>query len=186
MLIQCTKKLLDELNVIPCEKPEEDTFFSWHANLITVNRKKAVVLMNNKNNYVILIFGLKAKDFKILGEHILNAVRDSFQEECIKDEVINMFINKSNGITYSKTSSRSIISKLNNVCSMLPHFEDLLDYASIYQSTLSVKFSQMPVKAGTQKYIFPYEELYKDLGTFVGGSIFAVTLPKVPEELNMD
>ena len=38
----------------------------WHTNLIRVNRRKAVVLVNDENRYVIILHGLKAKDFKRL------------------------------------------------------------------------------------------------------------------------
>jgi hypothetical protein len=65
MLIQCTKKLLSELKIetsLPLE--EEDTLFSWHANMLTVNRRKTLVLMNDSNRYIIVLHGLKAKDPK--------------------------------------------------------------------------------------------------------------------------
>jgi len=88
MLIQCTKKLLDELNIKPATSADEGPIFSWHANLITVKRRKAVVLVNDKNRYVIILHGLKAKDFKKLDEHIIQAIRETFQDECIKDEII--------------------------------------------------------------------------------------------------
>jgi hypothetical protein len=45
MLIQCTKKLLDQLSIRPEFGIEEEPLFSWHANLVTMSRK-AVVLVN--------------------------------------------------------------------------------------------------------------------------------------------
>lgn len=61
MLIQCTKKLLDELNIKPgaLHEPtgEEEPLFSWHANLIKLKRRKAVVLVNDSNKYVLVLFG---------------------------------------------------------------------------------------------------------------------------------
>lgn len=172
MLIQCTKKLLDQLNIKPELQIKEEPLFSWHANLVTVNRRKAVVLMNDKNNYIIVLFGLKLKDFKNLDEHILNAIRETLKEECIREEIIDRFINNSQEILYSKTSSRSIISKLNNACTLLPHFENLLEGESIYKSALGVRLSRFPFKDGKKKYIFPNEEIYIDLETFTNGNIF--------------
>ena len=77
MLIQCTKKLLDELNIKPSIK-EEKPFFSWHANLLTINRRKTVVLMNNKNRYIIVLHGLKAKDKKNIDSTIITAIKILF------------------------------------------------------------------------------------------------------------
>ena len=59
MLIQCTRKLLDKLDVKPKEAVEENSLFSWHANLIKLNRRNTVVLVNDKNRYVIVLTGLK-------------------------------------------------------------------------------------------------------------------------------
>ena len=42
--------------------------------------------------YVIVLYGLKAKDFKRLDELILQGIRESFQKECVKDEVIERFL----------------------------------------------------------------------------------------------
>ncbi|MGB9680329.1 MAG: DUF6933 domain-containing protein [Thermoanaerobacteraceae bacterium] len=64
MLIQCTKKLLDVIKRKPVVYQEENLLFSWHANLITLNRRKTVVLVNDKNRYVVVLYGLKTKDFK--------------------------------------------------------------------------------------------------------------------------
>ena len=61
MLVQCTKKLLDELKVKPQPHGEEDPLFSWHANFITLNRRKTVVLVNDQNRYVIVLHGVKGK-----------------------------------------------------------------------------------------------------------------------------
>ena len=64
MLIQCTRKLLKQLDIEPESEIEEEPLFSWHANLKTVNRRKAVVLANDKNRYVIVLYGLRAKNDK--------------------------------------------------------------------------------------------------------------------------
>ncbi|WP_454098465.1 DUF6933 domain-containing protein [Metabacillus sp. SLBN-84] len=51
MLIQCTKKLLDELKVTPAEQAEEiNPILSWHANSIKIGRHKFLVLVNDKNS----------------------------------------------------------------------------------------------------------------------------------------
>ena len=112
MLIQCTKKLLDELKIKPAASIEEQPLFSWHANLITVNRRKTVVLCNDKNRYIVVLHGLKAKDFKHLGELIISAIRETLIDECIKTEIIEQFIDGSPIIAYTKTSNRTMTAKL--------------------------------------------------------------------------
>lgn len=113
MLIQSTKKLLDQLNIKPVEHLEEDILFSWHANLITVKRRKAEVLVNDKNRYVIVLHGLKAKDFNNLDALILQGIRETFQEECIKKDIIDQFVNQSKEIIYTKTKDRTSVARMN-------------------------------------------------------------------------
>ena len=64
MLIRCTKKLLVELKIEPESVEEGNSLFSWHANIIMVNRRKTVVLVNDHNRYAVVLYGLKVKDFK--------------------------------------------------------------------------------------------------------------------------
>lgn len=173
MLIQCTKKLLDQLNVKPETQVVEDAIFSWHANLITVNRRKAVVLVNDKNRYAIVLYGLKAKDFKNLKELIVQAIRETFLDECIKGEVIEQFIHSSGAITYTKTKDRVLVARMNKACDILYYYGDLLlDGDSVFKGAVSRKVSRYYVGDGNKKHISPNEEMYKDLETFYGGAIF--------------
>ena len=56
MIINCTKKLCDELKINPQKVEIVDPLFSWHANIIRVNRKKTVVLVNDSNRYTIVLY----------------------------------------------------------------------------------------------------------------------------------
>lgn len=138
MLIQCTKKLLDELKIKANEVPQEEEFFSWHANLIVVNDKKTVVLMNNKNNYVVVLHGLTDGDFENLDEHIFKAMGETFKKDQIDDSSISTYLNQK--INYTKTSSRSILSKLSNVCSQVQNAD--LQEDKLYQSILGIELSK--------------------------------------------
>jgi len=49
MLIHCTKKLLDELKIVLPVDEEESPLFSWHANIITFNRRKVLILVQDRS-----------------------------------------------------------------------------------------------------------------------------------------
>jgi len=172
MLIQCTKKLLDQLNIKPESQVDEDPLFSWHANLITVDRRKAVVLVNDNNRYAIVLHGLKAKDFLRLEEHILQAICETLRDEEIKNEIIDQFINSSREITYAKTKNRSMVARMNKACEILYYYKELMEDDSIYKTSISIKASRYLVSDGKNNYIRPHEEMYKDLEAFTGKSIF--------------
>lgn len=85
MLIQCTKKLLDQLNIKPSVKVEENPLFSWHANLITLNSRKTVILVNDRNRYIVVLYDVKIWDFKNINKLIIEAVKEAFKSASIKN-----------------------------------------------------------------------------------------------------
>lgn len=172
MLIQCTKKLLTELKVTPAPALEESSLFSWHANLLTVNRKRTLVLMNDSSRYIIVLYGLKAKELKNLNELILQALKETFQKEGIKDDVIETYISSSSEITYTTTKNRTLVSRLNKACESVLYFEEDINQSEIIQTQLSKRLSRLLVGNGKNDYTQPNQELYKDLENLISGPIF--------------
>lgn len=185
MLIQCTKKLLDELNIKPSLSAEEEPLFSWHANLLTLNRRKTVILVNDKNRYVIVLYGLKAKDFKKLDELILQAVCEAFREEGIKDEIIENYSGYSGKIVYARTKDRTSVARMNKSCEPVYYDKDLLCDKFICQSDLSMRASSCLVGNG-KDYINPNEELLKDLKEFSGQSVLRCRAAVLKVTLNLE
>ena len=190
MLIQCTKKLLDQLKIKPADlcaekEREYDAQFSWHANLITVDRRKTVVLVHDNSHYVLILHGLKAKDFKNLGDHILASIRETFLAELIKEEVVTQFIAQSPGISYTKTKNRSTVARLNKTCEIIGLFSDFLTLDSVIQSTASIKASGCLIGDGANGYIYPFKELFDDLAAFYGGNIFSCRAVELETRLNL-
>jgi hypothetical protein len=172
MLIQCTRKLLDRLEIKPASQVDEDPLFSWHANLITIEHRRAVVLLNDKNFYTIVLYGLKAKDFERFDDIIPTAIYKTFQKENIRNDVIEQYLSHAGQIRYAKAKNRSILARLNNACSVVRHYADLLDGDSIPQPSASIKASRYIVGGKNGKYMYPNKEMYKDLENLCGKSIF--------------
>jgi hypothetical protein len=173
MQIHCTKKLLDQLKVKPeLNVEEEEPLFSWHANLITVNRRKTVFLVNDQNRYIIILNGLKANDFKKFDEIVIKGIRETFREEGIKEEVIEKYLTHSKVVTISKTKNRTLVARMNNSIGMVDCDDELLN-SHISNSKLGVQFSKWMVGDGKNSYYYPNEELYQDLEKFAGESIYS-------------
>jgi len=165
MIIRSTKKLMDELGLKPTLQKEESPLFSWHANLITIGRKKAVVMVNDSSRYAIVLFGLKKRDFQNLRKLILQAIVDAFREECIDDEVAAQYISGAGEILFAKAVDRSSLARVNKAAGLVDAYYDYVLEDSIIQSPLSIKISRMLVGAGkgSKEYKYPNEELYADL-----------------------
>ncbi|MDQ0482507.1 plasmid pRiA4b ORF-3 family protein [Guptibacillus hwajinpoensis] len=186
MLIHCTKKLLDELKVTPTAETEEDSLYSWHANIIKRGRKKTVVLVNDKNRYAIVLYGLKAKEMKQIDQLIVQAIRKTFQEESIKDEVIDQYLQQSSEISFSKTKNRTCVARLNKACENAYFFDDALNMDTIIQEELSIKISSLLVGDGKKSYIHPNEQMYKDLEEMAGQAIFSSEAYELKVTLNLE
>lgn len=186
MLIQCTKKLLDELKVKPDSVKDEKPLFSWHANLITINHRKTVVLINDSNLYRIVLHGLKAKDFKILEQLIIEAIRSTLRDECITDSIVEQFINGSPTVTYARTKGRATVARLNKACEDVHFFGRHIETSTINQSRVSRLASTSLVGDGQNGYMHPNECLYKDLESFSGRTIFSCQAVELKIILNLE
>jgi hypothetical protein len=141
--ICCTKKLLDEVKQKPCDIAEEKPFFSWYANLLTLHRRKAVLLLNERSQYPILIYGLKAPNFKQLDKLILDAIRTVFLAEGISPDIIDKYMAQSEQIAFAKTSDRSVVAAMNQVAQTLSYYDaDEFDQENPVQTDVSLRFGE--------------------------------------------
>lgn len=113
MYIQCTKALLDKLKIekselLPAESCEDgaEGFYSWHAHFITINRREAVVCMNNLTRYTIVLYRAKVKDMMELESRIQEGIVVKImiirKRECFEPFVKCVICQSQNGIEYSK------------------------------------------------------------------------------------
>lgn len=186
MLIQCTKKLLDELKVKPETEVDEDALFSWHANLVYINHRKTIVLVNDSNRYSIVLYGLKAKDFKNLDEIIISAIRETFIEECIKEDIVEKYINTSPNIVYSKTKNRSFVAKLKYGCDNTHYFARFLNTNSINQPYLNIKANAYLIRNEDGISVHMYDMLFKDMEDFAQKPLFSCRAAEMKISLAMD
>ncbi|HWK24089.1 MAG TPA: plasmid pRiA4b ORF-3 family protein [Ureibacillus sp.] len=187
MLIQCTKKLLEQLKIKPHEPiKEQNPLFSWHAHFILVNRRKTIVLIHDLSRYIIVLHGLKAKDYKYFDQLIVNAIRETFEAEGVKKEVIEQFLTQSMDFTYSKTKDRTSVARLNKACETTFYFLDYLNQESVINSELSKRVSRSLVGDGKNKYVYPNEEMYKQLEIFSGQPIFETKAVQLKVALKLE
>ena len=186
MLIQCTKKLLDELKIKPEACREENPLLNWHANLLSLNRRKTVVLVNDHSRYVVVLHGLKAKEFKQLDLLIVQGIRETLEAEGIKPEIVEKYLRASKELIFTKTKDRTSVARMNKACEEVYYFEDLLDSQSIVNITLSKRISRLLVGAGKNQYVFPNEELYQGLENFAQEKIFCQKAVQIKVILDLE
>jgi len=151
-----------------------------------INRRKTLVLVNDKNRYFIVLHGLKAKDFKRLDDVIVEAIRNTFQSESIKNEVIESFIDSSKEMTYTKTKNRTMVARMNRACLDFSPYEDFLREDSIHQSEVSTGVSRLLAGDSKGDYFNPNEALYKDLEKYCNKPIFESEAVELMVTLKLD
>jgi hypothetical protein len=163
MMIHCTKKLLDELRITPDQAATDyDPLFSWSANVITLNRRKTVVLMCELNRYIVVLYGLKAKDFKEFGQRIVEAIRQTLLQEQVNPAVIEHYLADAGEPVFAKSKDRSQTARLSQACDTVEFIarnKEASDPVSI-----GIRGSQLLVGGSSgQQYFYPGEKMMDDL-----------------------
>lgn len=165
MNICCTKKLQDELVIKPSVPEALAPLFSWHANFLRVNRKKAVVLVNDASRYNIVLYGLKAKNFTKLSELIPQAIRETLLSDGVNPEIIDDYLSAAGAISFTKTNGAKPVAWLNKGCEAAEIFSEHYVGSSIVQSDISKKANRhIFMEMNKQNYKHPQEVFYELLG----------------------
>lgn len=114
VIIECTKKLADvmKINVKPYDAIKADSFYEWHANLFVFDRRKGILLMNNKTRYCIVLYGIKVEHFKKFDKVVIDAIKENFLAEGFGEDIVDRYITKCGNTAYTKTHDRSILGQI--------------------------------------------------------------------------
>jgi hypothetical protein len=123
MIIRCTQKLLSELKKKPTQEVSpKDPFWSWHANVFHIERRKCVLITNDATLYTMFIPALKKPDFQsfdfVFGQHLF----ENLLHEEIPQNQIETVLSACEDIKYEKTNNRSVLGSMNDQKFRLEYF----------------------------------------------------------------
>ena len=138
MRIGCTKKLLDHLAISPAETPTtEKPLFSFSANLLTLNRRKCIVVLNDACCCGFLLYGVTAKDKKQIQQRLEAGLRNMLASENYAKDVIDRYIaDCAFPAVICKTASRSAVTRLNQFCERVTRFSGCFEPDDPFQTIL--------------------------------------------------
>ena len=115
-LIRCTVKLLKELKQEPVTnvEPLRTIAGGWHANLLRIERRKCVLVTNDRTLYTIFIPGLKKPDFNDFGEVIRHHLFKNLLHERFAQAQIEAVLDEHRTILFAKTNNRSVLGSMND------------------------------------------------------------------------
>lgn len=97
MIIQCTKKVFDKIGMKDAEKaPDAPTseneklkmqLHSWHVNLLTIDRRKVLLFLNDLYSVNVIVYRPQVKDYKHLNEILCEGIETLMRRYGVKEDV---------------------------------------------------------------------------------------------------
>lgn len=115
MQLGCTKKLQDYLkrDISPVNQ-SADPFFSWSADLLTINRRKTISVVNDCTRCGFVLYGVATKTMKNLEQQIMDGIRAMLAADEIAPDLIDRYMEDcGQTITFTKTRDRSTVARMN-------------------------------------------------------------------------
>ena len=190
MLIQCTKALLDKMKIGSRElrSPEgydqlPRSLLAWHAHAVNMDRRKAVILMNNATRYPVVIYRPKPKDFARMKDLMREAIIAALRMEGVCETVIERYMADAGEIEFSKTANRSMVAKMNQAVYAVSLMHDYLDENRLIQRYSSIAAGRHFQVSPEEGCFRPISRMIECLGNYCDSGADGVSRPVLDVEL---
>ena len=123
MIIQCTKKVFDKIGMKDAEKPPDAPtseneklkmqLHSWHVNLLTIDRRKVLLFLNDLYSVSVIVYRPQVKDYKHLNEILCEGIETLMRRYGVKEDVIRQYLEDDELNCICRSSSRSVLARMN-------------------------------------------------------------------------
>ena len=168
-IIHCTRKLINELEASPGRSitPEHSSGFlgPWHSNLIRIERRKCLLLTNDRTLYSFLVPGVKKKDLSNFQELFVLHLKMNLGKEGFGPEDINKALEEYSEIEIEKTASRSVLGSTNDLAYQV---DFLVSRAGGLEKAdmliVNMMLNRIPMGAIKYPYAIEIEKVYELFG----------------------
>ena len=144
----------------------------WSANMVTIDRRRAIIVGNDSSRYGFVLYGIRTKDIKNLGKLMLSGVRACLESECIAPDLIERYMDECGSrIRYTKMPDRSVIARLNQLCTRVTWYADEFTDDTILQShvVLGINADYITMNIGEKReYVSVNEQFATDISSRYG------------------
>ena len=159
-VVRCTSKLLKELRIKPTAQIPEtiEPIREWHANIVTIQRRKCILITHTLSLYSFVIYGVKRKELDNFDDVFrlnlsLNLAADQIDNASLFD-----FENPNIDVVYAKTNNRSVLGSMNDLVYHIDYrVWDWEGPGEINSVFISQHLNGIPM--GAIKYGFPDRQL---------------------------
>lgn len=173
MQIACTKKLVEQLGIAPEADNDSCTpLYRWSANIVTINRRKTLVVVNDSNRFGFVLYGMKAKDWKQCSALIKEEMRNTLLRYGIQPGLVNRYIPENEEMHLVKLSDKRGIARMNKAVQRMEYFADELCGDNLTQPLVTQKMNDDLVSGIGKNYENPYNLLFSDLEKHFSEKVF--------------
>lgn len=115
IVIRLTQKLLKDMKIDPLEVDIVAPLFSWHCNILILNRKKHILFINDFSRLSVIIDGVRSSQPKVLKEKFLSVLNTYLVQEGIDRRIIDSYIRDGQEMVISKTNNRSVLGTMKEI-----------------------------------------------------------------------
>lgn len=129
LVIHCTKKLLEygKFPIRPVAEVECALFFHWHAHIFMIQKRRCIILMNDRTRYSLVLYGVKKTTVGNFGETFQDALHRNWRFEGITKERIDKYITDGGKLIFAPTYNRSVLGSINDMIKLTGYrIEDYL------------------------------------------------------------
>lgn len=133
--------------------------FDWHANVIDLNGRDAIVLMNNLTLYPVVILKEEKFEKDLFPEYVLQALKS----EGIHQNVLECFRRHTGVLMTDKTSDRAMVQRLRHICNEVRKGVNLLDDDTCVQTKVGRYAARKRVRYPDGSYAAPADRMFEML-----------------------
>ncbi len=143
---------------------QADPFYCWELHMIRLQGKNTLVAINASNRFAIVLWGMKAPQWKTLEEVIRNGIVRGFLSEGYTGQQVNAYFDQAGEICLTKTHGRSPVATLNKMIGYLGFLPIAMDHGELYQMAHCHEINrELCHAAGFTDYGLPVEFLEADM-----------------------
>lgn len=170
MIIQCTNALAEKIDskliiIEESEKRELHALGFWHAHFVKVDRKNAIILVNDLTLYTVVLFRPKKKDFLDLERQIELAIRNTLKIDGYLDTVIDEYFKVSPSVSFTKWSSRSILGRF-PLMKRIIGFNKYMDPSVLQQRFIGMQINDYYTRMKDGQDVTAQERMHEELLRF--------------------
>lgn len=123
--LKMTQKVQKELRLKPKDLSDvgesHTTLGDWFVNIFTIDRRKALVFMNEKTLFSFILYGVRKDNIQEIEQIFKNGFEKILNIEEVERNKINKLLDEYSTIKFTKTDSKTLLGNMNDLTDLYKH-----------------------------------------------------------------